>query len=107
RLSGRVRFPVAPAGPLWAEFAPVDGTIGNLRSARLSPDGSFEVEDLPIGRLAIRLVGAPFRRSGDPALDRYLARVQQMYLIRRTVPWEGLEIALQPGQGRFDRSVAR
>jgi hypothetical protein len=43
----------------WIEFIPVDGTVGNLRSARLEPDGSFDADGVAVGVNAIRLVDAP------------------------------------------------
>ena len=36
----------------------MDGTIGNLRSAPLRPDGTFDADGVAIGTIAIRLVNA-------------------------------------------------
>ena len=40
-VSGVVREGRRPVGGGWIEFIPVDGTIGNQRSARLHADGSY------------------------------------------------------------------
>lgn len=43
----------------WIEFIPADGTIGDLRSAPIRPDGSFDADGVAIGTNAIRLVDVP------------------------------------------------
>jgi hypothetical protein len=41
---------------------PVDGTVGNLRSAPIAPDGRFEVSQVAVGSNAIDVVHAPIQR---------------------------------------------
>src|SRR5213082_863800 len=67
RVQGVVREGGRPVSGGWIEFFPVDGTVGNLRSARLHPDGSFEVDRVAVGTNLIRLVNAPI---GLPELSR-------------------------------------
>ncbi len=55
RVRGVVHDGNGPVSGGWIEFMPVDGTVGNLRSARLGPDGSFDAEGVPVGEVAIRL----------------------------------------------------
>jgi magnesium transporter len=95
---GPERFPTAtvrglvtlgnrPVGGGWIEFHPAEGTRGNLRIARIRPDGSFEAEGVPVGRVIIGLDRIPVEpmitRSGpvDPRLFRSLGSP-----IRRTIP---------------------
>lgn len=70
---GPVPFPVArvhgvvtaghrPISGGWIEFLPMDGTVGNIRSARLRGDGKFVADGVAIGENAIRLVDAPIER---------------------------------------------
>ena len=46
----------------------MDGTVGNLRSARIQPDGSFEADAVAVGENALRLVNAPIRMPGGDQL---------------------------------------
>jgi hypothetical protein len=56
RVRGVVREGDRPVAGGWIEFVPVDGTVGNLRSARIGADGSFDAVGVPVGENAIRLV---------------------------------------------------
>ena len=59
RVRGVVREGDRPLSGGWIEFVPVEGTIGNLRSARLRPDGTFDADGVAVGQNLIRLVNAP------------------------------------------------
>jgi len=65
----------------WVEFFPVDGTVGNLCSARLRADGSFEADDVAVGLNLVRLINTNLE-------DRVLARFFGAYTspVRRTIP---------------------
>jgi hypothetical protein len=65
----------------WIEFFPVDGTVGNLRSARIRPDGSFQADRVPVGLNLIRLVNVPL---GSPQARKIFGAYTSP--IRRTVP---------------------
>jgi hypothetical protein len=54
----------------WIEFIPADGTVGNMRSARIGRDGSFQSDRVAIGQNVIRLVNAPIKTPGGAALFR-------------------------------------
>jgi hypothetical protein len=58
RVRGVVTEGPRPVAGGWIEFIPVDGTVGNLRSARLGSDGSFDADGVAIGANLIRLVEA-------------------------------------------------
>jgi hypothetical protein len=58
RVRGVVKQGDRPVSDGWIEFIPVEGTLGNLRSARLGPDGGFDARGVAVGRNAIRLVNA-------------------------------------------------
>lgn len=106
RVVGRVHMADRPVSRGWLEFAPVDGTRGNLRSARLRPDGTFTAEKVPVGRCALKLVDAGLRPSGDPGLDRFLFIVEQVAAMRRTIAPGGppLEIDLRAEALELGRS---
>jgi hypothetical protein len=58
RVRGVVKQGDRPVSGGWIEFIPVEGTVGNFRSARLQPDGRFDVDVVAVGKNAIRLVNA-------------------------------------------------
>ena len=58
RSGPRAGRPVAGG---WIEFVPVDGTVGDRRSAPLAADGRFEVSGVAVGRNVIGLINAPIR----------------------------------------------
>jgi hypothetical protein len=64
RISGVVREGSRPVARGWIEFIPVDGTVGNLCSAKLGADGSFSADRVPIGVNLIRLVNTPLTTPG-------------------------------------------
>jgi hypothetical protein len=75
RVKGVVREGTHPVSGGWIEFFPVNGTVGNLRSAHLHADGSFEAEGVAVGENLLRLENAPidspsatqlFRSYGSP-----------------------------------------
>lgn len=57
-LSGR------PVDRGWIELQPVDGTLGDIASARIRPDGTFRFARAPVGEVSIRLVGVPLGSAG-------------------------------------------
>jgi hypothetical protein len=73
----------------WIEFNPVNGTVGNLRSARIAADGSFEADGVAVGENAIRLV------NDRVAQVRYL-RIFGTFTtpIRRVIP-QGPPVSLK------------
>jgi hypothetical protein len=63
RVNGSVTEGGRPLSRGWVEFFPVDGTVGNLRSAQIRSDGSFETDGVAIGQNLIRLVNAGIRKD--------------------------------------------
>jgi hypothetical protein len=61
KVSGRIVEGRDPIKGGWIEFMPVDGTVGNQRSARIQADGSFEADKVAVGENALRLVNAPIQ----------------------------------------------
>lgn len=72
-VSGRVQIRGVPFSTGWIEFVPIDGTVGRFRSARLRPDGSFEADRVPAGRVGIRHGGPLPPGTRDPQLNHFLA----------------------------------
>jgi hypothetical protein len=62
RVTGVVREGGRPLGGGWIEFMPVDGTVGNLRSAPIGRDGRFEATKVAVGRHLVGFVAAPIGR---------------------------------------------
>lgn len=85
RVRGRVHQSGEPVTAGWLEFMPVDGTIGRLRSVSIGVNGNFEAEGIPIGRVALRLVGERPRRPE-------YAVFRQISLIRRSITEDGPNI---------------
>ena len=67
----------------WIEFIPTDGTVGNIRSARIGRDGSFQADRVAIGENVIRLVNAPINMPGGEKLFGQFSSP-----VRRKIPLE-------------------
>jgi hypothetical protein len=81
RVKGFVKEGIRPVSDGWIEFFPVDGTVGNLCSARIHADGSFEADHVPVGVNLIRLVNTPLSSKGaKQVFGAYTSP------IRRTIP---------------------
>jgi hypothetical protein len=81
RVTGKVTEGVRPLTRGFIEFFPVDGTVGNLRSARIQADGSFETDKVAIGLNLIRLVDIDTAAPGPKGwFGTYLSP------IRRSIP---------------------
>ena len=90
---GPERFPTAsvqgvivisgrPVESGWVEFQPAGGAVGNIRSARIEPDGTFRADRVAIGLNVVRLVDLPDMSPGAAAVLSYTPP------IRRTIPSE-------------------
>jgi hypothetical protein len=64
RVTGVVREGQEPVRGGWIEFVPVDGTVGNMRSAPIRPDGTFSADRVAVGPNRVGLVGVPTRAPG-------------------------------------------
>lgn len=62
--SGVVLVSGRPVDGGWVEFMPVDGTLGDITSARVRPDGTFRLDRAPVGEVSIRLVDVPLGSTG-------------------------------------------
>jgi hypothetical protein len=87
RVVGKITNAGRPVTSGWVEFLPVDGTIGNLRTAPIATDGGFTIDRAPVGRVAVGLTAIP----GDlirTALGPYHLRAFRFNStpIRRSIP---------------------
>lgn len=57
RVAGTVRVAGGAVTSGWIEFLPSVGTRGDIRSAPIRRDGSFATDGVPVGEVAVRLVG--------------------------------------------------
>lgn len=107
RVTGRVRIGSTPVGGGWVELIPAEGTTGDLRSAPLRPDGSFEADRVAAGTVTIRLVNPPVPLPGFPSEPR-VGFDQFTSPIRREVrDGDSLDIDLRAEQIRFLREGPR
>jgi len=81
RVTGVVVEGGRPVGGGWIEFIPTEGTVGNIRSARIGKDGSFQTDRVAIGENVIRLVNAPITVPGGARLFGQFASP-----VRRRIP---------------------
>jgi hypothetical protein len=81
RVTGVVREGARPVGGGWVEFWPTDGTVGDLRSAPIGPDGRFDADGVAVGRNRVGLVAVP---SQVPNCRFYFDPLRTS--IRRDVP---------------------
>ena len=83
RVAGIVVEGGRPVAGGWIEFIPTDGTVGNIRSARIGTDGSFQADRVAIGENVIRLVNAPINMPGGEKLFGQFSSP-----VRRKIPLE-------------------
>jgi hypothetical protein len=87
RVSGVVREGDRPVGGGWIEFIPVDETVGNLCSAKLGVDGSFNAKSVAVGVNLIRLVNAPLKTPGASQLvGAYQSPIRRKIVAEPTEP---------------------
>jgi hypothetical protein len=87
-VSGVVREGNRPVSGGWIEFLPVEGAVGDLRSAPIGSDGRFSLEGVAVGRNAVGLVAT---KVSDPRLRREFDTLGTS--IRRNIP-SGLSVVL-------------
>jgi hypothetical protein len=89
-----------PVSGGWIEFMPHDGTIGNLRSARIHADGTFDTDGVAVGSNVIRLVNAPLAsKAARDVFGAYTSPIRRTILARPTEPLVidlALEFASRP-----------
>ena len=102
-ISGKVHFADQPVKGGWLEIVPPDGGKGRLRSIPIGTDGSFRGEKIPLGRVAIRVAGAPINVGQTRPFEPF----RRAYLIRRTIePSDSIDIDLWSELGRLERLKA-
>jgi hypothetical protein len=101
-VKGVVREGTRPVSRGWIEFFPVDGTVGNLRSARLNGDGSFEATGVAVGENLIRFEYAAIETPGAAQLFRsYGSPIRRVITDQPSAP---LDIDLVDEAIRFRRT---
>ncbi len=80
RVSGVVRVGDRPVGGGWIEFIPVEGTVGNMRTAPLASDGTFVATRVAVGINIIGLAHAPIALPGGRLFETFQSP------IRRDIP---------------------
>jgi hypothetical protein len=80
----------------WIEFIPADGTVGTERSCEIQADGTFSTDRVPVGMVAIRLVGLTIRPP-FPMEPRDARRFFGSFppKIRRTIPDKPSELDIE------------
>jgi hypothetical protein len=87
RVKGVVTYGRFPVRRGWIEFVPVDGTIGDLCSARIHEDGSFEADHVAVGVNLIRLANVPLGSSDVERLfAAYHSPIRRRILPQPTEP---------------------
>ncbi len=105
RIKGIVKEGDRPVSGGWIEFTPVDGTVGNLRSARLGADGRFDAEGVAVGKNAIRFVNARIGSLGFRQLfTPYTSPIRRVIAADPPAP---LAIDLVEEAVRFERDRRR
>ena len=112
RVSGTVTEGGRPLARGWIEFIPVDGTVGNLRTGRIQPDGSFAVDGVAIGENALRLAYAGIRfPGGEQLFGRFTTPIRRVVPAQSASPLkiELLEEAVrfQSARTRASKSISR
>jgi hypothetical protein len=103
-VKGVVREGTRPISRGWIEFYPVDGTVGNLRSAPLNAEGKFEINGVAVGENLIRLENAPIESPAGSQLFRsYGSPIRRTVTEQQAIP---LEIDLVAELIRYQRTHA-
>jgi hypothetical protein len=103
RVKGSVTEGGRPLSRGWVEFFPVDGTVGNLRSAQIRTDGTFEANGVAVGQNLIRLVHAGIRKDFD-IFSKFQSPIRRLVPAQRGEP---LRIELVDEAIRFQSSLPR
>jgi hypothetical protein len=82
-VSGVVREGGEPVVGGWIEFFPVEGTTGNVCSAPIHSDGTFQADCVPVGRVSVGFVGRTMIRALRYKFRPFLSD------IRRDIPPQG------------------
>ncbi len=121
RLRGVVTVGNRPVPGGFIEVAPAEGTTGNLRVAPIGPDGRFEVDAAPSGRVVVGLEQLPLVAVPTPLgpVEAWRFRTNRG-VIRRTIPaGAGADLPIdlvdeatlwrrrQPGRPRRKKRTAR
>lgn len=105
RVRGVVREGGRPLSGGWVEFYPVKGTVGNLRSAPLRADGSFEADGVAVGENLIRLVNVSIALSGaSKRFGAYSSPIRRIISDRSATP---LDVDVVEEMIRFQKSQER
>jgi hypothetical protein len=105
RVRGVVREDRRPLSGGWIEFYPVDGTVGNLRSARIRQDGSFEADGVAVGANLIRFVNARMESQGAAQLfGGYSSPIRRVITDRSETP---LDVDLVAEAIRYKKTQTR
>jgi hypothetical protein len=60
----------------WVEFIPIDGAVGDIRSARLNADGRFSATKVARGRNVVRVVYPPPSLGVDRVFTQFYSPVR-------------------------------
>lgn len=75
-VRGRILAGGSPIGRGWVQLWPIEGTVGNMRTAPLEADGSFRVTKVPVGRVLVMVDPAEPPASGDRFRAARIARAR-------------------------------
>ncbi len=70
----------------WIEFLPAEGTVGNLRSAPIGADGSFQADGVAIGTNFIGLTDAKVSIPGGWRRFQTTSKPPEGVHIERKIP---------------------
>jgi len=73
-VDGSVTVAGLPVRSGWIEFIPSEGTVGNMRVARIGPDGSYSVDRVAVGTVAIGLTNVVVPPNSGGLSQAYATR---------------------------------
>ncbi|WP_165219093.1 hypothetical protein [Aquisphaera insulae] len=88
RVRGRVLLGGKPVGGGFVDMLPAGGTRGLIRSTRIGSDGRFDADRVPVGVVAIRIVGAPIPLDYAMLFSRFPTRIQRTIDAHASTPIE-------------------
>jgi hypothetical protein len=105
RVQGVIRQGDRPVTGGWIEFIPVERTVGNLRSARIQPDGRFDAKGVAVGKNAIRLVNT--RMESSLFVQLFSPFTSPIRRVITEQPSDRLDINLVEEAVRYEQSRGR
>ena len=98
RVTGTIHAGTKTYDNGWIEFVPIEGTVGVMRSGRIHPGGTFEVDRVALGTNSVGIFGANFSREYNSVFNTLSTPIRRKITDSSTTP---LDIDLMVERARY------